>query len=71
MIHPNGTEADRITAAPYSNPRPSCRNRTPQIMSRIVVGMNSRPAIMPHIMDWGFRKTTANARPAVLSQSPP
>jgi hypothetical protein len=38
-------------------------------MSKIVVGMKMRPAIMPQRMDCGFRNTSAIARPALLIQS--
>src|SRR5262245_32111816 len=31
-------------------------------MSKMVVGMNSRPAITPHRIDCGLRKTTPNDR---------
>ena len=38
-------------------------------MSKIVVGMKSRPAIIPQRIDCGFRKTVASARAAGFSQS--
>ena len=38
-------------------------------MSKIVVGMNIRPAIIPHRIDCGLRNTTPSARPALLTQS--
>ncbi|HSC26547.1 MAG TPA: hypothetical protein VLD67_04695 [Vicinamibacterales bacterium] len=52
-----GNVAERITADAQSKPRASSRYRTPQIMSKIVVGMNSSPAIIPHMIDCGFRNT--------------
>ena len=38
-------------------------------MSKIVVGMNSKPAIIPHRIDCGFRKTVFIETAASLSQS--
>ena len=38
-------------------------------MSKIVVGMNSSPAIMPHMIDCGFRNTVPRPRMAWPSQS--
>jgi hypothetical protein len=38
-------------------------------MSKIVVGMNSSPAIIPQRIDCGLRKTRSMARPAALTQS--
>ncbi len=35
-------------------------------MSKIVVGMNSRPAIMPHRIDCGLRNTMPSAPPALV-----
>ena len=63
--------AERITADAYSYPWASCRKRTPQIMSKMVVGMKSRPAITPHRMDCGFLKTVTMARAAPFIQSSP
>jgi hypothetical protein len=44
-----------MTADAYSKPWASWRKRTPQIMSKIVVGIISKPAIIPHRIDWRFR----------------
>ena len=68
MIHPNGTAAARMTADPYSNPYPSCRNFTPQIMSRTLVGMKIRAAINPQRRDCGFLKTVVNAVIVILKE---
>ena len=38
-------------------------------MSKIVVGMKSRPAIIPHRIDCGLRNTTASDAAADFSQS--
>ena len=39
-------------------------------MSNIVVGMNSSPAIKPHMIDCGLRNTVASASPACFTQPP-
>src|SRR5262249_40372050 len=60
IIQPNGTVAANVTAASYSRPRASCRKRTPQVIPKIVVGINSRPETKPQRIDCGFTKTVFN-----------
>ena len=59
---------ERITAMAYGTSWLSCRKRTPQTMSNMVVGRNMRPAIRPQRIDCGLRKTDHIDVPALLSQ---